>query len=286
MQVRVGVLTLVLLGTLFLSVQGSWVAAGSQPPPTPDISGTGPSIVGKAQRHMDDDTRERDDHRSSESGRSGPVAVSTTKVPAIYSQVRWDPTVQDACLHLETRMADPAEADALMSEVNAYDFAPILAPCTATASQPLPPVPSPGAAAQMMWRDQVKLPAPEPYIAPGKAITGLAAFLEIGGPRTRAQSFNVFGYALTINATATSYDVDWGDGTWSRGLTSAGGPWPDGDVRHVYTKMGTYTVRVIEHWSGAWSVAGGGGGEVAGTLNTEGVIPSFPVDQVQAVRNR
>ncbi|MDQ3575914.1 MAG: hypothetical protein M3404_13530, partial [Actinomycetota bacterium] len=94
---------------------------------------------------------------------------------------------------------------------------------------------SPGAAAQMMWRDQVKLPSPEPYIAPGKAITGLAAFLEIRGPRTTAQSFNVFGYALTINATATSYDVDWGDGTWSRGLASAGGPWPDGDVRHVYT---------------------------------------------------
>ena len=137
-----------------------------------------------------------------------------------------------------------------------------------------------------MWRDQMKLPKPEPYIAPGKAITGLAAFLEIRGPRTTSQSFNVFGYALTITATATSYDVDWGDGTRSRGLTSAGGPWPYGDVRHVYTNMGKYTVQVVEHWSGTWSVAGGGGGAVAGTLSSEGVIPAFPVDQLQAVRNR
>ncbi len=132
----------------------------------------------------------------------------------------------------------------------------------------------------------MKLPKPEPYIAPGKAITGLAAFLEIRGAPTTSQSFNVFGYALTITATVTSYDVDWGDGSWSRGLTSPGGPWPHGDVRHVYTDMGTYTVRVVEHWSGTWSVAGGGGGEVAGTLSTEGVIPAFPVDQLQAVRNR
>ncbi len=183
-------------------------------------------------------------------------------------------------------MVSPGDAAALMSEVNAYDFAPILAPCTATGSQPLPAVPSPGAAAQMMWRDEMKLPKPEPYIAPGKAITGLASFLEIRGPRTASQSFNVFGYALTITATVTSYDVDWGDGTFSRGLTSPGGPWPHGDVRHVYTDMGTYTVRVVEHWSGTWSLAGGGGGEVSGTLSTEGVIPAFPVDQLQAVRNR
>jgi len=181
-------------------------------------------------------------------------------------------------------MADPAVADALMAEVNAYDFAPILAPCPA--SQPLPAVPSPGAAAQMVWRDQVKLPPPEPYIAPGKAITGLRAFLEIGGPRTKTQTFNVFGYALTITATTSGYDVDWGDGSWSRNLTSSGGPWPKGDVRHVYTTQGTYTVRVIEHWTGTWSLASGGGGSVDGTLSSEGRIDAFPVVQVQAVRNR
>ncbi|MDP8992904.1 MAG: PKD domain-containing protein [Actinomycetota bacterium] len=192
--------------------------------------------------------------------------------------------MQNACLHLETRLADPGVAAALMSEVNAYDFANILAPCPK--SQPAPAVPSPAAAAEMVWRDQMRLPPPEPYIAPGKGIPGLAAFLEIRGPRARTQTFNVFGYALTITATATSYDVDWGDGTWTRGVTSPGGPWPDGDVRHVYTVAGTYTVTVVEHWTGNWSVAGGGGGTVVGTLSTEGRIDAFPVEQLQAVRNR
>ena len=150
---------------------------------------------------------------------------------------------------------------------------------------PIPTL-SPGAAAQMVWRDQMKLPPPQPYIAPGKAITGLRAFLEIRGPRPATQSVNVFGYALTINATVSSYDVDWGDGSWSRGLTSSGGPWPHGDVRHVYTTQGTYTVRVLERWAGTWSVAGGGSGSVDGALSSEGRIDAFPVMQVQAVRNR
>ena len=114
----------------------------------------------------------------------------------------------------------------------------------------------------------------------------MAAFMEIRGLRTRTQSFNVFGYALTITATASSYDIDWGDGYWSRGVTSPGGPWPSGDVRHVYTVAKTYRVRVFQNWTGTWSMAGGGGGAVEGTLQTEGRIEAFPVDQLQAVRNR
>ncbi len=269
-----------LVSSLFLS---SFAQAGAAdaPPPTPAIVGNGSSVTGEAEAYSAKRNKE-----TARAPHNDPAFASASppKVPAIYSEVRWNATAQDVCLHLETRMADPAVADALMSEVNAYDFAPILAPCPA--SQPLPAVPSPGAAAQMVWRDQMKLPPPEPYIAPGKAITGLRAFMEIRGPRTMTQTFDVFGYALTITATASSYDVDWGDGSWSRGLTSRGGPWPNGDVRHVYTTQGTYTVRVLERWTGTWSLAGGGGGRVDGALSSEGRINAFPVVQVQAVRNR
>ena len=154
------------------------------------------------------------------------------------------------------------------------------------ASPPAPARPSPATVAYQLWQDQMRLPRPEPYIAPGKAITGLEAFLEIRGSRAASQSFSVFGYNLTITATASSYDVDWGDGRWSRGVRSAGGPWPHGDVRHTYTVAGTYTVRVFENWAGTWSLAGGGGGAIEGELQTEGRIEAFPVVQVQAVRNR
>ena len=77
--------------------------------------------------------------------------------------------------------------------------------------------------------------------------------------------------------------MDWGDGHWSRGVRSSGGPWPHGNVRHVYTVAGTYTVRVFENWAGTWSVAGGPAGTVEGTLQSEGRIEAFPVNQLQAV---
>ena len=65
---------------------------------------------------------------------------------------------------------------------------------------------------------------------------------------------------MRFEATAAAYQVTtWtgGDGHWSRGVRSSAGPWPHGNVRHVYTVAGTYTVRVFENWSGTWSVAGG-----------------------------
>jgi hypothetical protein len=187
------------------------------------------------------------------------------------------------CYDLESQPPSGSQAD-VYQEIAAYELSYRVPLCDGLVA-PIPTL-SPGAAAQMVWRDQMKLPPPEPYIAPGKAITGLRAFMEIRGPRTVTQTFNVFGYALTITATASSFDVDWGDGSWSRGLTSSGGPWPNGDVRHVYTTQGTYTVRVFERWTGTWSLAGGGGGSVGGALSSEGRIEAFPVVQVQAVRNR
>ncbi len=251
----------------------------AQTPSNVVVTGSGDSITGRAEQR-------REEAAATGRRQTATPVSSSPKVPAIAPEVRWDPVLQDACLHVGRRMADPADAAAVLAEVNAYDFAPILDPCTATGSQPLPAVPSPAAAAQMVWRDQVRLPSPEPYIAPGKGITGLAAFLEVRGPRAVTQSFNVFGYALTITAAMTSYDIDWGDGTWSRGVTSSGGPWPNGDVRHVYTIAKNYRVRVFQNWTGTWSMAGGGGGVVDGTLQTEGRIEAFPVDQLQAVRNR
>jgi hypothetical protein len=201
------------------------------------------------------------------------------------SEIRWVAETQSTCVSITQQEGDPNDILNIYQEMAAYDWARSTTPrCGASVAAPV--TLSPGAAAQQVWRDQVKLPPPEPRIAPGKAITGLAAFLEIGGPRTRTQTFNVFGYDLTITATASSYDVDWGDGSWSRNLTSSGGPWPNGDVRHVFTTQGTYTVRVLERWTGTWSLAGGGGGSVDGTLSSEGRIEAFPVVQVQAVRNR
>ncbi|MGH9155426.1 MAG: hypothetical protein ACRD1K_06255, partial [Acidimicrobiales bacterium] len=59
-----------------------------------------------------------------------------------------------------------------------------------------------------------------------------------------------------------------------------GGPWPDGNISHVWGVMGHYDVVVTVHWVVNWRM-----GTDSGTLTvpTEGAIVAFPVTQVQAV---
>jgi hypothetical protein len=130
------------------------------------------------------------------------------------------------------------------------------------------------------WKE-VLLPEPSPYIAPGRAITGMYAYLETRGTTTHTftEPNTPFG-PLTIVATGR-YFVDWGDGTHTGPHSSEGGPWPDGEIKHEYLNVGTYDVVVIERWTATWSF-----GTEAGTLEelrTVGHIEDFPVQQIQAV---
>ncbi len=124
-------------------------------------------------------------------------------------------------------------------------------------------------------------PAPKPYIAPGKAITGLRAFLEPRSPTTVSDVRPTPLGDIRLSATGVYY-VNWGD-TRTGPHPGPGGPWPDGNISHVYTDRGTYDVEVTVAWSVRWQLGGD-----SGTLEvtTEGALPSFPVEQLQAVRNR
>ena len=78
-------------------------------------------------------------------------------------------------------------------------------------------------------------------------------------------------------------EVDWGDG---RGedegpFESAGGPYPEGEIRHVYQRSGFYDVVVTQRWTLAWSV-GGSGGRITG-VETSGTLEDFEVFAVEAV---
>jgi hypothetical protein len=150
-------------------------------------------------------------------------------------------------------------------------------------AHPCPPADAAEAAVREFW-ETVVLPRPEPRIQPGKAITGKDAYLEIGGERARAYTITnpLGGPPIVIEATA-QYVVDWGDGTTTT-TASQGGPWPDGDVTHVWTTAGRYDVVVAQQWSATWS-AGPAGGALRG-LETFGRLDGFPVIEVQAVRNR
>lgn len=129
------------------------------------------------------------------------------------------------------------------------------------------------------------LPRPRPRIQPGRAVTGKKAYLELGdlGTQSSVLPNPLGGEDARITATPT-YEIDWGDGTVTT-TRSTGGPWPHGDVTHVYQDVGHYDVVVTARWEGQWSGAPGEGGPLE-ALTTEGRIERFPVTEIQAVRER
>jgi len=152
---------------------------------------------------------------------------------------------------------------------------------------PGPLVASP-AAAIAAWADQADLPPPILEVQPGSAIAGKAAYLEIGGPRDGTWHFEAHGWSIDISAAST-YKVDWGDGTIESGLTSQGGPWPHGDIRHTYLTAGGFTIDVTQNWTADWTASGHGrvrSGRIDGLLWTRAELVDFPVEEVQAVRTR
>ncbi|MDP9404394.1 MAG: hypothetical protein M3P85_13950 [Actinomycetota bacterium] len=127
---------------------------------------------------------------------------------------------------------------------------------------------------------------PDPYIAPGYAITGKLAFLE-----TRALTVDPRPTVATplgplfVTLRATKFTVDWGDGSGATGPFDAPGrPWPNGKATHGYTLQDHYDVEVVQYWDATWQL-GGARGTIPG-LSSVGRIPAFEARQLQAVRNR
>jgi len=138
--------------------------------------------------------------------------------------------------------------------------------------------------AARFWQ-QMDLPSLTPRIEPGKAIVGLRAYLETGGaPSVTDGGGTPFG-PLTITATR-SITVDWADGPGSTTgpYLGSGGSHPDGDIAWVYGRSGPRDVAVTQTWTATWSI-GGATGTFTGR-GTTSTLFGFPVEEVQAVRNR
>jgi len=149
---------------------------------------------------------------------------------------------------------------------------------------PAAPAISPEEVAFAFW-EEVDPPDPQPEVAPVWAITGLPSYLEPGVQTNLEQTFATILGPLTITATGAEIEVDWGDGTTSNTVDPAlGGPWPNGDITHSYTDVGTVTITVTQYWTGTWSIPRiGAGGTFTKRLEQTATIPDFDVEQVQAV---
>lgn len=157
-----------------------------------------------------------------------------------------------------------------------------LAACPVDAPVVRPP--SPGDLARDFW-DVRLLPSPTLETVPGHAVVGRRVYLRIVGPSTTTFDVpNPIGAPVHI-AAASRYLLDWGDGTPPTTTASQGGPWPHGDVTHVYdAARPAAAIRVTQLWSAAWSAPPNAGGPLD-NLRTLGEL-TIRVEQVQPVRNR
>jgi hypothetical protein len=222
---------------------------------------------------------------------TGPVLAASATPPPSYlaPALRVEDDYITACLYLERVQGDPSSTEGqYATEMISYYLDNGIAMCESS-PEDVPEAPSPAAQAARLWRERVRLPSPELWIAPGHAITGLPAFLEIDGPSSNSWPFGpeeAAGWAITLHADST-YDVDWGDGHVRSGVRSQGGPWPDGDLHHTYQHRAEENVVVVtRRWSARWEATGPGGatagGSIADPLTTVASLP-LGIREVQAV---
>lgn len=209
--------------------------------------------------------------------------------PPGYTQVRWSVGGSEAdgtpCIERHSRWVPDDQVVGYTTIHNLaffrwYERLPydILSHLTDCSSQPGEPGLDPQMVRALVT---TQLDRPDPAIAPGRAITGLRSYLDIRGPTGFHGRITVTAPALTIDVNASAqYRVDWGDGTIET-FASAGGPYPDGDVTHVYTTSGDYTVTVTPVWSVSWA---GGGFDVDFTAELASSTVDLPVEEVRAVR--
>ena len=187
------------------------------------------------------------------------------------------------CLSVVSVPGDPTSAQARNNEStirNLLTFYPLCAD-----SPPPPNRPTPAQAADLAWRERVQLPSPRPYIAPGFAITGKRAYLELNAQPTIDATFTAFGYDVAIQARS-SVDIDWGDGITETNVTRQGGPYPNGDITHIYTHAKpTNTITVTQRWTADWRIGATTGTISDAVLQTTGQF-SFETRELQAVRKR
>jgi hypothetical protein len=230
-------------------------------------------------------------------GPPGVTGTSRAHVPAGFSgasTTRYVPYDRlttgpdgEACMTTGYHEEGAVPADGVVA--NPANQQPFIYANLAASYPPCPEAPRrPGEAAPVETRtmvaarywERIPLPAPRPVIAPGRAITGMTAYLETNGQVAHTYTNETVFGPLVIEATG-SYTVDWGDGETSGPHGYEGGPWPQGRITHDYLHVGAYDIVVTERWTATWSLGGERG--VLRTLQTTGRIDGFPVQQIQAV---
>jgi hypothetical protein len=226
------------------------------------------------------------DERPGDETRRPPADDGPVKKWFGYDVVLWDPATGLFCV--DTRYT---QNQGYAERVGRIGFNGRFDPATGAPRPTCPDeavaVPTARQIAADVWQHVENLPVPTLDIQPDHAITGKKVYLEIRGARTWSRTIdNPIGEDVVITATS-DYLVDWGDPTYpSKDVTrSQGGPYPNGDVTHVYTTKTEETrITVTQRWTATWR-AGAVTGTLAQLMTTSPPL-TLEVRELEAVRQR
>lgn len=226
------------------------------------------------------------DERPGDEARKPPASNGPADPWYRYDVVLWDPTTSLFCVDARwTRNQQFAERQGKLDFPGRFD--PVTGAPRPTCPDEAVDAPTPQQIAAGVWQHVENLPTPTLAIQPDHAITGKKVYLQIRGATSWTRTVdNPIGDDVVITATS-DYVIDWGDPTYPGKDTthSQGGPYPNGDVTHVYTDATPKTqITVTQRWTATWKA-----GTRTGTLTqltTQSQPLALEVRELEAVRQR
>lgn len=108
-----------------------------------------------------------------------------------------------------------------------------------------------------------------------KTLVTLPAYFRAAWPASgfgpgEVNSVTLVGYPVRIRPVFQSNSFTYGDGGSSGATTSMGGVYPTGDIKHAYSRPGTYRVSASTTYGGEFSVDGGPWMRIPGQVTVAG----------------
>ena len=173
-----------------------------------------------------------------------------------------------------TNKAQAGVSDALTPQIW-YTLNRHYAPCIYRTQPSSNTPPSISPSQQTIIRQSIlrQLPSPTPQFDPTFGVTGIKSYLSVNTPLLDSITTQSALGLLHAQSSGT-ITISFGDNQGNLGpTTDLGGPWPTGDITHIYHSPGCYVVTITETWTVKYNV-GAENGELFG-LQTQGTIANY-----------
>ena len=138
------------------------------------------------------------------------------------------------------------------------------------------------------------LATPTAHVQPpgGATLINLRTYFQLTWPPTpgddgyapgHIRSLTLLGQDVQLRIRAASHTYDFADGERLGPTTSAGGPYPTGDITHTYTKTGTYTPTALTTLTADYRLPGAPWQPVTGTATRTTALGPLEVLAVRPV---